>query len=145
MAIGKAPRHFLLAAVLPAVTHFVHIIFAAAGVSENSAWDSGYVLALVAADHFLQAWQSGDVENGMALLTSHAKQAVNTDVLEEFFSNHEPSAYEVNHGKLLTRGRYEFPVVLMRSASKNVRSHRRFTSIVIVDTGHNDWAVDKLP
>jgi hypothetical protein len=100
------------------------------------ALDPDYVLALAAADHFLQAWQSGDVENGMALLTSHAKQTVNTDVLEEFFSHHEPSAYELNHGKLLTRGRYEFPVVLVTSASKNVRSHRRFTSIVVVDTGH---------
>ncbi len=107
--------------------------------------DPGYLPALAAADHFLQAWQSGDVENGMALLTSHAREKVTTDVLEEFFSNSGFSAYEIDRGKLLKRGRYEFPVVFVSAESKNVRAHRRFSSIVIVDTGHDDWAVDKLP
>jgi len=37
------------------------------------ALEPGYAEALAAADHFLQAWQSGDVENGMVLLSSHAK------------------------------------------------------------------------
>jgi hypothetical protein len=103
------------------------------------------VPALSAADHFLQAWQSGDVENGMVLLTSHAKTAATTDVVERFFSNPSPTAYEIGHGKLLKRGRYEFPVVLVSDALKNIHTHRRFSSIVVVDTGNNDWAVDKLP
>jgi hypothetical protein len=107
--------------------------------------ESGYVPALSAADHFLQAWQSGDVENGMVLLTSHAKTAATTDVVERFFSNPSPTAYEIGHGKLLKRGRYEFPVVLVSDALKNIHTHRRFSSIVVVDTGNNDWAVDKLP
>jgi hypothetical protein len=112
-----------------------------------STLDPGYLPALAAADHFLQAWQTGDVENGMALLTSHAREKVTTGVLEEFFSSSSLSlaAYEIERGKLLKRGRYEFPVVFISAESKNVRAHRRFSSIVIVDTGHNDWAVDKLP
>jgi hypothetical protein len=79
----------------------------------------------------------------MVLLTGHAKEAATTDAVDKFFSSTPPSAYEIGRGKLLKRGRYEFPVVLV-SVSKN-RGHRRFTSIVIVDTGKNDWAVDKLP
>jgi hypothetical protein len=106
--------------------------------------DPGYLPALATADRFLQAWQSGDVENGMALLTSHAKEKVTTDLLEGFFSNPSPSAYEIDHGKLLRPGRYEFPVVLLGGTS-NLHSHRRFSSIIVVNTGHNDWAVDKLP
>ncbi len=106
--------------------------------------DSGYISALAIADRFLQAWQSGDTENGIALLTSRAKEAATTDGIDRFFSNSTPSAYEIGRGKLLKHGRYEFPVVLV-SASKNNRPRRRFSSIVIVDTGHNDWAVDKLP
>jgi hypothetical protein len=105
--------------------------------------EPGYVPALAAADHFLQAWQSGDVENGMALLSSHAKEKANTDVVEKFFSNPSPSAYEIGRGKLLKRGRYAFPVVLVRVSKNHAR--RQFSSIVIVDTGKNDWAVDKLP
>jgi hypothetical protein len=107
------------------------------------ALDPGYVAALAAADRFLQAWQSGDVESGLVMLTGHAKEAATTDAVDKFFSSTPPSAYEIGRGKLLKRGRYEFPVVLV-SVSKN-RGHRRFSSIVVVDTGRNDWAVDKLP
>jgi hypothetical protein len=77
------------------------------------------------------------------LLTSHAKEAATADAVDKFFSSARPSAYEIGRGKLVKRGRYEFPVVLV-STSKN-RGRRRFSSIVIVDTGRNDWAVDKLP
>lgn len=48
--------------------------------------DPGYLFALATADHYLQAWQSGDVETGMALLTNHAKEKVTTDILEDVFS-----------------------------------------------------------
>jgi hypothetical protein len=96
----------------------------------------GYIAALAAADRLLQAWQSGDVENGMALLTSHAKEAATTDVVEKFFSNAGPAAYEIGRGK--------FPVVLVTSDSKK-HARRKFSSIVVINTGNNDWAVDKLP
>jgi len=117
----------------------------AAKTRPGAALNSGYLAALAAADHFLQAWQSGDAENGMALLSSHAKEKVTTDALEEFFFNSSPSAYEIDRGKLLKGGRYEFPVVLVTDTLKNKHARRRFSSIVIVDTGRDDWAVDKLP
>jgi len=106
--------------------------------------EAGYVPALSAADHFLQAWQSGDVENGMALLTSHAKEQITAVGLDRFFSP-PLSAYEIGRGKLVKRGRYEFPVVLMETAAKNNHSRRRFSSIIVLHSGGNDWAVDKLP
>jgi hypothetical protein len=109
------------------------------------AQDPGYVEALAAADHFLQAWQSGDVGNGTALLTSQSKEKVTTDMLEDFFDGSRLSAYEVGRGKLIKRGRYEFPVVLVSANEKGSRVRRRFSSVVVVDTGHNDWAIDKLP
>jgi hypothetical protein len=105
--------------------------------------EPGYVSALAAADRFLQAWQSGDVENGMVLLSSHAREKATSDVVEKFFSDAGPSAYEIGRGRRLMRGRYEFPVVLVAPSKNHAR--RRFSSIVIVDTGRNDWAVDKLP
>jgi hypothetical protein len=118
---------------------------AAANPITAPALDPGYVSALAVANHFLQAWQSGDVESGTVLLTGHAKQSLSRDDLDRFFSNPDPSGYEIDRGTLVKRGRYEFPVVLVTSASKSPRIRRRFSSIVIVNTGKNDWAVDKLP
>jgi hypothetical protein len=117
----------------------------AAKTPPASTLDAGYVAALAAADHLLQAWQSGDVENGMSLLTSHAKEAATTELVERFFSNPGPSAYEIGRGKLVKPGRYEFPVVLVSGDLKRAHPRRRFSSIVVVNTGNNDWAVDKLP
>jgi hypothetical protein len=116
-----------------------------AATQSGPVFDSGYASALATANHFLQAWQAGDAENGMALLTSHAKEAVNRNVVERFFSNSESSAYEIDRGKLLKRGRYAFPVVLVTVPSNNSHARRRFSAIVIVNTGNNEWAVDKLP
>jgi hypothetical protein len=112
--------------------------------SKPSAYDIHYVSALAAADHFLQAWQSGDVENGMALLTAHSKQAISRDNLDKFFTIGEPAGYEINRGRALKNGRYEFPVVLVEK-SPAAGVHRHFSSIVVVNTGKDDWAVDKLP
>jgi len=107
--------------------------------------DADYVAALAVADHFLQAWQSGDTEKGIVLLSSHARAAATADVVEKFFSNPETSGFEINHGKLLKRGRYEFPIVLISATASPVHLRRRFSTIVIVNTGNNDWAVDNLP
>ena len=116
-----------------------------ADAKTKPALDPGYVPALAAADRLLQAWQSGDTESGMVLLTTHAKQSATTEAVERFFSDPGPSAYEIAHGKLLKAGSYEFPVVLVLGAAKNSHPRRRFTSIVVVNAGHDDWAIDKLP
>jgi hypothetical protein len=107
--------------------------------------DAGYLSALATVDRFLQAWQSNDVESGMVLLSGHAKETATSDGVERFFSDAGPSAYEVEPGKLLKRGHYEFPVVLVTASSKNIPPRRHFCSVVVVNTGDNDWVVDKLP
>ncbi len=40
-------------------------------------------------------------------------------------------------------GRYSFPVVLVTAGGSHVT--RRSSEIILVDTGKNDWVVDKLP
>jgi hypothetical protein len=79
------------------------LLFPLAARARLAALNPGYVAALAAADHFLQAWQAGDSENGMALLTSHAKDTATTDTIDRFFSNSAPMAYEIGRGKLLKR------------------------------------------
>lgn len=100
---------------------------------------------MATADHFLQAWQSADIENGMALLSERAKGNMSRDDLDNFFLSESAVAYEIDHGRALKRGRWEFPVLLIVAKRKDHRSRKRFSRIVIVDTGHKEWAVDKLP
>lgn len=78
----------------------------------------------------------------MILLSANAKEMATSDAVDEFFSKPGPLAYEIEPGRLVKRGRYEFPIVLV---STNTQLHRRFSSLVIIETGHNEWAVDKLP
>ncbi|MGA7558461.1 MAG: hypothetical protein WBW01_07735 [Terriglobales bacterium] len=108
--------------------------------------DPGYAFALAAADHFLQAWQNGDVENGMVLVGDSVRHAQSADKLEQFFSNATDRAFEITrgHGR---PGRYSFPVVLVTPLVTRRGSHvaRRFSEITLSDAGKNDWVVDKLP
>jgi hypothetical protein len=106
-----------------------------------------YACALATVDRFLQAWQA---ENGLVLLTGRAKERVSREEIEAFFSASAPAAYEIARGKPLRPGRYEFPVMLLgspfpASTSKERHVRRRFSNIVVLRTGNNDWAIDKLP
>jgi hypothetical protein len=111
--------------------------------SRTSAAGADYIHALGAADRFLQAWQGQDVESGTVLLSSRAKDKIDRDALDRLFTSSAPGAYEIERGKLLRRGCYEFPIVLLSTSPKKMQ--RRFASIVVLNSGHNDWAVDKLP
>jgi hypothetical protein len=110
---------------------------------KSSATGADYAHALAAADRFLQAWQGGDIETGIVMLSSDAKNNTNRDELDQLFASSAPAAYEIDHGKLLRRGRYEFPIVLLATSPK--RPQRRFSTIVVLNTGNNDWAIDKVP
>src|SRR5436309_1078062 len=48
--------------------------------------DPGYTAALSAANRFLHAWQSGDVETGMVLLSDGVRHSENPDKVEQFFA-----------------------------------------------------------
>jgi hypothetical protein len=104
--------------------------------------DSGYVFALGTADRFLHAWQTGDLETGMVLLSDHVRGSHTAETLEQLFSSGSDRAYEIGRGKGHP-GRYRFPVVLVTKTSGGF--HRSFSDIILVHTGKNDWAVDKLP
>lgn len=108
----------------------------------TAAANSSYVFALAAANRFLHAWQTGDLEAGMVLLSDRTRHSHNPEELEQFFSGDTERAFEISHGKG-NRGRYRFPVVFLTRQGSGI--HRRFSEIILVNTGKNDWAVDKLP
>jgi len=104
--------------------------------------DPGYAFALAAANHFLHAWQTADAENGMVMLSDHIRHTQNPDQLEQFFLNGTDRACEITRGHGHP-GRYSFPVVLVTPRGSRVT--RKFSEIILIETGKNDWVVDKLP
>jgi hypothetical protein len=115
--------------------------------SASTAADSDYVSALAAANRFLYAWQTQDHETGLLMLTDAAKHQTSEDRLQEFFSPGPGTqhAFEISQGKKLKAGRYTFPVALfgIREDQRGIRP--RFSQIIVIRTGKDDWAVDKLP
>jgi len=110
--------------------------------------DAEYVSALATANRFLHAWQVQDHETGVLLMTDAAKQHSSEDRLDAFFSAGDSieEGFEIAHGKKLQAGRYRFPVALWQTISgKNRKPHPRFSEIIVVRTGKDDWAIDKLP
>jgi hypothetical protein len=106
--------------------------------------DAGYVFALAAANHFLHAWQTGDLESGMVLLSDGLRHSQNADQIEDLFSNAKTKirSFEitVGHGN---PGRYTFPIVLVTPKGNHIT--RKFSDITMIEVGKNDWVVDKLP
>jgi hypothetical protein len=110
--------------------------------------DRNYVCALSAADRFLHAWQTDDEEAGILMLTDHLKQRSNEEAVHEFFSA-DPlrASYEIGRGRKLSSGRYEFPVSLFQTPSRNGPrwTHPQSSALIVIKAGKTDWAVDKLP
>jgi hypothetical protein len=104
--------------------------------------DPDYVFALATANRFLHAWQTGDLETGMVLLSDHVRHSQDPDKIEQFFSVNRERAFEIARGQG-NHGRYRFAIVLVNPAGSRIR--RRFSEVIVVNTGKNDWVVDKLP
>lgn len=108
--------------------------------------DANYVTALSIANRFLQAWQDVNHEAGLMLLTDNARHQTSPEKLDLFFSPDSTTqrAYQVARGKKLKAGRYTFPVALFEhNPGTPLRS--RNSQMIVVQTGKDDWAVDKLP
>ena len=104
--------------------------------------DPGYVFALAAATHFLHAWQTGDLEDGTVLLSDGVRHSQNADKLEQFFSTGTERSFEIARGRG-HEGRYSFPVILV--TLQGTRVARKSSQIILIETGKNDWVVDRLP
>jgi hypothetical protein len=106
--------------------------------------NAAYVAALATANHLLRAWQTGDLETGLLLLTDAARQRASEETLRTYFSAPQTRAFEVHLGKKLRTGRYSFPVVLLDTTDTR-HARRRYSDIIVIPTGKNDWAIDRLP
>ena len=106
--------------------------------------DSNYIAALATANRFLAAWQENDQAAGMPWITNRAKQQSTEEGVDKLFSGSSTRAFEISRGRLMRQGRYQFSIVLLQNDGSG-HTRRRFTELIITNTGNNDWAVDKLP
>ena len=122
-------------------------LLATAKPSASTVADADYVSALAAANRFLYAWQTQDHETGLLMLTDAAKHHTSEDRLRQFFSPGPATqhAFEISQGKKLQTGRYTFPVALFGIREDQRWIHPHFSQIVVIRTGKDDWAIDKLP
>jgi len=112
--------------------------------SPHAAVDRDYISALNTADRFLHSWQAEDHEGGLLLLTDSAKQQTSPDRLEKYFSPEAMlRAYTIVKGTKLRQGRYRFAVSLIEQGVKMPAARNSW--IIVVHTGKDDWAIDKLP
>jgi hypothetical protein len=112
----------------------------------QSILDGNYNSALALADHFLQAWQTENQEDGLLLLSDSAKQHISEERLDAFFAHGTSVAYEIQRGRILKDGRYTFPVVLFGVASgARGATHPHIVQIIVAKTGKHEWAIDRLP
>jgi hypothetical protein len=109
--------------------------------------DRDYIMALAAADRFLHAWQTQDHEAGLLMLSDTAKQHTSENYLQTFFAPGASAqqAFEIGRGKKLRGGRYVFAVTLFNIREDRKRAHPRFSQLIVIRTGKDDWLVDKLP
>lgn len=142
---GTQSRISFLIRTLSVVSLFLMITIPAGAKPKKepaTASDIGYVFALSTGNRFLLAWQSGDLANGMVLLSDGIRRAESADKLEEFFSADSDRGFEIGAGRG-NRGRYTFPVVLLTVRAGH--TSRRSSFMILMLTGKNDWVVDKLP
>jgi hypothetical protein len=106
--------------------------------------DSNYVAGLATANRLLDAWQNNDLAGAMPLITNRAKQQATEEGLDKLFSGPTMRAFEISRGRSLRPDSYQFSIVLLQ-ADDSGHTRRRFAELVVINTGKNDWAVDKLP
>lgn len=110
----------------------------------SSTPDLAYVSALAVANHFLRAWQTGDIETGIMLLSDEARRQSSEDGLREYFSAPMQRGFEIQRGNRIRAGRYSFQIALVEESGDH-RIRRRQSRIVVASTGKVEWAVDTLP
>ena len=112
----------------------------------STAIDQNYVAALATAHRFLQAWENHDQETAVLLLSDAARKHVSDEQFTNYIEAEAPAAYEIARGRKLRTGRYAFPVALFPQFSRTRRTSRpRYSNLILLDTGKDGWAIDKLP
>ena len=112
--------------------------------------DDHYILALSAADEFLHAWATRDVEAGRATLTPAAVGRYSAEGLATLIqgvSSPHHESYEIGPGHRETPTKYVFDVIQYEYLTNmNVNEPRPAPArLVVVEIAPNSWRIDEFP
>lgn len=104
--------------------------------------EAEYLSALATADRFLGAWMNDEPDLAESML-GQPRDTPERDI-ETLLIRACPCAFELQHGKRIRAGMYEFPVVLFGPPAGNSRISVKLSSI-IVSRVDDQWTVEKVP
>ena len=112
--------------------------------------DDHYILALSAADQFLHAWATRDVDAGRATLTPAALKRYSAEEITTFFqgvSSPHHESFEVGPGRAVSPTTYEFDVIQYEYLTNMNFSGPRPTParLVVVQVTPDTWLVNEFP
>ena len=121
------------------------------GPAADAAVDGDYILALTAANEFLDAWRMRDQVKGVALLTPELLAAEGREAWGATISgcsNPHHESYEITGGRRLADGRFAFDIQLYLYYTNfpDVYNSPRVPpgTMVLKKVAHEEWRVDGL-
>jgi hypothetical protein len=112
--------------------------------------DSDYILALTAANRFLEAWRTRHQDNGIAAISGDAIREKGEQYWRNMISgisNPHHQAYEVGEGSRIDDRRFAFRVWLheLYTGEEHPGAPRdRGRVLVVREVGHGQWRVDEI-
>lgn len=115
----------------------------------NPAVSDDYILALSAANDFLQAWRMRDQPTGLQLLSARLRQSLPEDDLRDAIagvSNPHHQSYEITAGAALSKDRYRFTVILYHHyTGHDYPEAQTATTLEVLRIAPETWCIDRLP
>jgi len=112
--------------------------------------DQEYLMALRAANQFLEAWVHRDGEKGAQSVTAEVKKAYSEDWLSSYFvgtSNPHHQAYEITGSDQINKNTYRFKVWMYEhySGVEVLFDHPEPSYLTVVKTEDENWLINELP
>jgi len=112
--------------------------------------DQEYLMALRAANLFLEAWVHRDGEQGALTVTAEVKRLYSEEQLAAYFagtSNPHHQAYEVTGSEQINDNAYRFKVWMYEhyTGAEVLFEHPEPSYLTVVRTEDERWLIDELP
>lgn len=112
--------------------------------------DQDYLMALRAANQFLESWVHRDGEQGAQMVTTEVKKLYSEEQLSAYFvgtSNPHHQAYEVTGSEQIDENSYRFKVWMYEhySGVEILFDHPEPSYLTVLRTGDEQWLINELP
>lgn len=112
--------------------------------------DQDYLMALRAANQFLEAWIHRNAEQGVQMVTGAVKERYSEEQLSTYFvgtSNPHHQAYEITSGEQIDEDSYRFKVWMYEhyTGVEVLFDHPEPSYLTVIRTDDEQWLINELP